>query len=93
MHLMHAKMCVCQCQLSLLRVSASNYTTLVRADLTRVTSKLNYIQAVPVLSSLYPSLISFSYFTFPGVPYRIFLLFLPWLPCHFYLVVIEQQHS
>ena len=23
--------------------------------------------------------------------YRIFLLFLPWLPCHFYLVVIEKQ--
>ena len=24
---------------------------------------------------------------------RIFLLFLPWLPSHFYLVVIEQQQS
>ena len=49
------------------------------------------LQAVPVLSSLYPSLISFSSFTFPGAPYRIFLLFLPWLPCQFYLVVIEQH--
>ena len=33
---------------------------------------------------------SFSSFTFPCTSYRIFLLFLPWLPCHFYLV-IEQQ--
>ena len=49
------------------------------------------IQAVPVLSFLYPSLISFSSTTFPGTPYRIFLRFLPWLPCHFYLVVIEQK--
>jgi len=38
------------------------------------------------------SLISFLSFTFPGAPYRIFLLFLPWLPSHFNLVVIEQQH-
>ena len=30
-----------------------------------------------------------SSFTFPGAPYRIFLLCLPWLPSHFYL--IEQQ--
>ena len=38
--------------------------------------------------------ISFSSFTFPGTPYRIFLLYLPSLPCHFYLVVIEQrQHT
>ena len=28
----------------------------------------------------------------PGVPYRIFLPYLPWFPCHFYLVVIKQQH-
>ena len=28
----------------------------------------------------------------PGAPYRIFLLFLPFLPCHFYIGVIEQQH-
>ena len=28
---------------------------------------------------------SFSSFTFPAAPYRIFLLFLSWLPCHFYL--------
>ena len=34
---------------------------------------------------------SISFFTFPDAPYRIFLLFLPWLSCHFYLVVIEQQ--
>ena len=34
------------------------------------------------------SYISFPYFTFSGVPYRIFLLF---LPCHFNIVVIEQQ--
>ena len=46
------------------------------------------LQVVPVLSSLYLSLISFSYFTFPGAPYRIFLLLLPWLSCHFYLVGI-----
>ena len=43
------------------------------------------------LSSLYPSLISFSSFTFPGAPYRIFLLFLPWIPCHFHLVVITTK--
>jgi len=29
--------------------------------------------------------------TFPGTPYRIFLLFLPWLPCHFHFVVIKHQ--
>ena len=39
------------------------------------------------------SYISFSSFTFTGTPYRIFLLFLPWLPCHFYLVVIEQEQK
>ena len=49
------------------------------------------LQAVLVLSSLYASLISFSSFTFPGASYQIFLLFLPWLPCHFYLIVIEQN--
>jgi len=49
------------------------------------------IQAVSVLYSLCFSVISFSSFTFPGALYRIFLLFLPWLPCHFYFVVIEQQ--
>ena len=31
-------------------------------------------------------------FHLPGAPYRIFFLFLPWLPCHFYLVASEQQH-
>ena len=61
--------------------------TLVRANLTWVTSFPAQLQAAPVLSSLYPS-ISFSSLTFPGAPYQIFLLCLPWLPCHFYLVVI-----
>ena len=56
--------------------------------LTKVTSPTNSITGGPVISSTYPSLISFSSFTFPGIPYRIFLR---WLPCHFYLVVIEQQ--
>ena len=51
------------------------------------------IQAVPVLSSLYPFRISFSSLTFTCAPYRIFLLFLPCLPCHFYLAVIEQQQQ
>jgi len=37
------------------------------------------------------SCISFSSSTFPGVTYRIFLLLLHWLPCHFSLAVIEQQ--
>jgi len=37
------------------------------------------------------SYIFFSSFTFPGARYWICLLFLPRLPCHFYLVVIEQQ--
>ena len=51
-----------------------------------------YFISLPVLSSLYPFLlISFSSF-FPGAPYRISHPYLPWLPCHFYLVVIEQQH-
>ena len=48
------------------------------------------LQTVPILSLLYPSVISFSSFTFPGAPYQIFLLFHPWLPCHFYLVVITS---
>ena len=41
------------------------------------------MQAVPVLASLYPSLISFLSFNFPSSFYRIFFLFLPWLPCYF----------
>ena len=76
---------------------------------------LTQLQAVPLLSSLYPSLISFSSFTFPGAPYRIvtsvffpgflaifaiekqqhpigfLVLFFPWLPCHFYFVVIAAN--
>ena len=43
-----------------------------------------------VLSPFYPSLISFSSFTFPDAPNRIFLLSLPRLPCHFYLVSIPS---
>lgn len=35
--------------------------------------------------------ISFSSFTLLDAPYRIILLFLPRLPYHFYIVVIEQQ--
>ena len=38
------------------------------------------------------SYISFSSFTFPGAPYWIFILFLPWLPSNFYLVVIEHTN-
>ena len=37
------------------------------------------------------SYISFPSVTFHGALYRIFLLFLRWLPCHLYLVVTEQQ--
>ena len=56
--------------------------TLARANLTIGSPHLQtQLQAVPVLSSLYISIISFSSFTFPGAPYRIFLQFLPWLPC------------
>ena len=39
------------------------------------------------------SYISFSSFSFPGTLYRIFLLFLPQLPCHFYHIIIEQQQQ
>ena len=45
------------------------------------------LQTVPILSPLYLSLILFSSLTFPGASYRIFLLFLLWLPCHFYLAI------
>ena len=56
-------------------------------------SKLNF-KTVSVFPSLDPSLIfPFHLAPFLGAPYRIFLLFLPWLPCHFYLVVIEQQQQ
>ena len=58
-----------------------------------ITSLQTQIQVVPVLSSLYPYLISFSSFTFLGTPYRIFPLFLLCLACHFYFVVIEQQQQ
>ena len=43
------------------------------------------------LSNLYSSLISFSSITFPGAPYRIFLLFLPWLPCLFTLLSLNNN--
>ena len=47
---------------------------------------------VPVLLSLQSfSYISFSSFSFPDSPYRIFFLNLPKHPCHLYLVVIKQQ--
>ena len=62
-----------------------------RANLTRFTSlpKGNtggsrLIFSVPLYY------ISFSSSTFPGAPYQIFLRFLLWLPCHFYLVFIKQ---
>ena len=51
------------------------------------------LQAVAVLSSLFSSLISFSSFTFPDAPYQIFLLFLPWFPCHFNLVITTATTS
>ena len=44
-------------------------------------------------SRLTISYISFSSFTFSSAPYRIFPLFLLWLPYHFYLVVIERQQE
>ena len=60
--------------------------TFVKANLTRVTLPPNpTMQADPVISSLYPSVISLSSFAFPGAPYRTFLLL---LPCHFHFVVI-----
>ena len=51
------------------------------------------LQAVPVLSSIYPSLISFSYFTFPGAPYRISLLFLPWLPFFAIFILLSPNNK
>ena len=46
------------------------------------------------LQNLYRIIFNYiSFFTFPSAPYRIFFLLLPWLPCHFYLVVIEQQQE
>ena len=60
--------------------------TLVRTNLTRVTSKLKS-KTVPVL----PPLI-FTFHLLPSLvhPTR-FCLFLSWLPCHFYLVIEQQQ--
>ena len=57
-------------------------------NLTRVTSPPNStIGGSRLIFSVPFSYISFSSFTFPGAPYRIFLPFLPWLTCHFYLVI------
>ena len=67
-----------------------NYTINIQPHKGHLQTQIQAVQ-VHVLSSLNPSLISFSSFTFPGAPYQICLLFLAWLPCHFYLVVIEQQ--
>ena len=43
------------------------------------------VTSLPSSTFLIPS------FSFSGAPYRFFLLFLPWLPCHYYIVVIKQQ--
>ena len=63
----------------------------MRANLTVVTSPRNS----DTCSSRLYLLCSFLLFPFhprcTGAPYRIFLLFLLWRPCHFYLVVIDQQ--
>ena len=64
--------------------------TLVKANLTRVTSPPHSSTGGPVLSSLYPSLNSFPSFIFPGASYRIFFLFLSWLPSHFYCFVVTK---
>ena len=67
---------------------------LVRTDLTRVFSPSNSTTDGSRLTFFVTfSYISFSSFTFPGTAYRILLPFLPWLPCHFYLVIIEQQQA
>ena len=41
-------------------------------------------------SKTVPIVLAFSSFTFPGAPYRIYILF---LPCHSYLVAMEQQQQ
>ena len=51
-------------------------------------SKLKYRRfSVPSLS------VPFSCFLFIFYLPRFYLLFLPWLPCHFYLVVMEQHQQ
>ena len=58
-----------------------------------LTSKLNS-KMVSVSPSLDPPfIISFSSFTFPSSLCLIFLLYLLKFPCHFYLIVIEQQRQ
>ena len=64
----------------------------MRVNLTRITSPpISTTGGFRVIFSVLFSSISFSSFTFTGAPYRIFLLFLPWLPSHFYPVIIEQK--
>ena len=74
--------------------SISVECTLLRANLTRVTSPpISTTGDFRLIFSVPFSYIFFSSFTFTGAPYRIFLLFLPWFPCHSYLVVIKQQQQ
>ena len=59
----------------------------------REISESSYTKGSPG-SRLTSSYISFPSFTFPGAPgCWIVLLYLQWLPCHFCLVVTEQQPS
>ena len=59
--------------------------------LTRITSSPDTTpRRFPSYFLLHLSYISFSSFLFLCALYRIFLLFLPWLPCHFYLDVIQK---
>ena len=62
----------------------------IRKSKGHLTSNLNY-RGSRLIFSVPFSYISISSFTFHGAPYRIFFLFPPWLPCHFYLVATEQQ--
>jgi len=66
---------------------------LERANLTRVASPPNSTIGGSCLSSLYPSIICFSSFTFPGAPYQISLPLLSWLSFHFILPSSQQQQS
>ena len=65
----------------------------MRANLTRVTSPPNSNTGGSRLIFYVP----FSYFLFivylPRFTSPDLLLFLPWLPCHFYRVIIEQQQQ
>ena len=59
--------------------------THVKAHLATVTSPPNPTTGCSRL--IFPVPFSYLIFIFPGAPYRIFFLFLPWLPCNFYLVI------